>query len=86
VVSAGPSLVESGRPKACEEVTMWVWSDELARRLGVPEQRSDLTHPLVAYAVEPDVDLDAFAVVVLGRTVNLDHPATQDDLPSFGSI
>ena len=40
---------------------MWVWSDELADRFPTIQGREDVGVPLIAYAVEQEVDLEAFA-------------------------
>ena len=40
---------------------MWVWSDELVDRLPTIQSREDVNVPLIAYAVEQEVDLEAFA-------------------------
>ena len=40
---------------------MWVWSDELADRFPAIREREDANVPLMAYAVEQEVDLEAFA-------------------------
>ena len=40
---------------------MWVWSDELADRFPAIQDREDVGVPLIAYAVEQEVDLEAFA-------------------------
>lgn len=44
---------------------MWVWSDELADRFPAihPGKRTGL--PLIAYSVEREIDLEAFAREVL---------------------
>lgn len=48
---------------------MWVWSDELMKRVDdqVPGRSAGI--PLVAYAVAPETDLDAFAAEMLGSAV-----------------
>ena len=40
---------------------MWVWSDELADRFPTIQGREDVGVPLIAYAVEQEVDLEVFA-------------------------
>jgi len=40
---------------------MWVWSDELADRFPAIQGRETLGIPLMAYAVEQEADLEAFA-------------------------
>ena len=38
-----------------------MWSDELVDRLPTIQSREDVNVPLIAYAVEQEVDLEAFA-------------------------
>jgi hypothetical protein len=40
---------------------MWVWSDELANRFPAIQGREGVGVPLIAYAVEQEVDLEALA-------------------------
>ena len=40
---------------------MWVWSDELADRFPAIQGRENVGVPLIAYAVEQEVDLEALA-------------------------
>jgi hypothetical protein len=40
---------------------MWVWSDELADRFPAIQGPEDVGVPLMAYAVEQEVDLEALA-------------------------
>lgn len=49
----------------CREVSVWVWSDELAERFPAFRPLEGRTVPLIAYAVEGEVDLETLAREVL---------------------
>lgn len=45
---------------------MWVWSDDLVKRIEAGEADAGARIPLVAYAVAPETDLDEFAQQLMG--------------------
>lgn len=66
VVKVYRAIQMRDRPEGTEEVTVWVWSDDLADRLGEGRSSTNVDGALVAYAVEPEMDLDEFAREILG--------------------
>lgn len=62
---------------------MWVWSDELADRFPAFRPRRKANLPLIAYAIEQDADIEAFArAVLLGSLTREDPDAHHRDVPS----
>ena len=55
---------------------MWVWSDELAARFPAIQSREAAGIPLIAYAVEQEVDLETLA-----REIVRSHRETSDAVP-----
>src|SRR5665811_2103659 len=47
--------------KRCPEVPMWVWTDELVDRVDAVRKSERQRVPLMAYAVDDEVDLEALA-------------------------
>lgn len=47
---------------------MWVWSDELAERFPAMRAPETVSLPLVAYAIEGEMDLEMLARDVLSRS------------------
>ena len=52
---------------------MWVWSDELTDRFPSLRGAQNSRPPLIAYAVERETDLEAFAREILDATRGLDR-------------
>jgi hypothetical protein len=55
---------------------MWVWSDELADQFPAVQPRTKRGIPLVAYSVERETDLEAFARKVLLASSQEDRPVS----------
>ena len=61
---------------------MWVWSDELADRFPAIQGREDTNVPLMAYAVEREVDLEAFAREIVRSQRKMSDAAPERGGPS----